>query len=372
MVRLRRLALGAATAIFAARAATLALNSAVIPRLRPAPRREERPSVSILVPARDEEHNLPGLLRALARQGANEVIVFDDGLNGAGLAEADSLGVRVISSERPEGWMGKNWACWELARAASGEILVFTDADTRWEAGALDAILELKSRLGADLFSVLPGLRELSPSARLLSPLVENIVLTMAPWPLLSWDRLGKGSASGALIAIDRATYEACGGHRALSNRIQEDILLARLVQFTRVRGRRGRSRLALGGDLLGAVFYRTYRESVRGLGKSVVATHEGSRVAACLSLLAFGLTHTLPWLVRGSRWVWALRAASLLDRSVVAVAAGRRAPADLAEGLLGPITPILSIPGAVVGLRRELSWKGRRYPQSAARPDSR
>lgn len=366
MVNPRSLFLGAVTGIFAARAATLALNAAVMPRLRPS--RNAVPTASILVPARDEAAVLPDLLRALAGQGAHEVIVFDDGDNGDGLAGAAELGVRVISSERPEGWIGKNWACWELAQAATGDVLVFTDADTRWEPGTLAAILATRGRLDADLLSVLPHLRELSPSARLLTPLVENIVLTMAPWPLLSWDQLELGAASGALIAISREAYDATGGHRAISGRILEDVALARLVQATSIGGRRGRSRLVLGGQLLGAVIYRGYSESVHGFGKSVVAVHGGSRAATAASVAAFTATHTLPWLLPGSRWVWALRVAGLLDRSLVALVAGRRRPADLVEGALGPVTPVVGLPALAVGMRRRLRWKGRDYPLSSAR----
>lgn len=366
----RGLFLGAATAMFAARAATLALNAVVMPRLKPA-RRPAGHRVSLLVPARDEEAVLPDLLRSLAQQGADEVIVFDDGLNGDGLREADELGIRVISSERPEGWIGKNWACWELAQAATGDVLVFTDADTRWQPGSLSAVLAARARLDADLLSVLPHLRELTPSARLLTPLVENIVLTQAPWPLLSCDRLGMGAASGALIAISREAYDASGGHYAIAGRILEDVALARLVQRTTVRGRRGRSRLVLGGRLLGAVIYRTYGESVRGFGKSVVAVHEGSRVATTASVGVFLATHTLPWLLPGSPWVRALRVAGMLDRTLVALVAGRREPADIVEGLLGPVTPILALPGLAVGLRRKLSWKGRDYPISSAKRHS-
>ncbi|MGT5494246.1 glycosyltransferase, partial [Escherichia coli] len=82
--------------------------------------------MSVLVPARDEEANLPGLLRALAAQGADEILVFDDGLNGTGLDQAEEHGVRVLSSPRPEGWVGRNWPLWELARAAHGQVLVIT------------------------------------------------------------------------------------------------------------------------------------------------------------------------------------------------------------------------------------------------------
>lgn len=381
------------TGVFLARGATLALNLAVMPRLRPAPPRPCTPTVSLLVPARDEEENLRGLLPALAVQGADEIIVFDDGLNGTGLDEAEALGVQVISSPRPEGWVGRNWPLWELTRAASGRVLVITDADTVWEEDTLDAALASRQQLGADLLTVLPSMRGLTAGTRLLSPLTENIVLTLAPWPLLSWDRLGLGAGSGALMMLDRETYVATGGHRAIAGVIQDDMELARAVQRTRVpvgvargvdgRGgdvqggdvqgggaqqagaqeRRGRTRLVLGGRLFGVRNYRSYRDSVQGFGKSAVALHGGSRAATVLTVVGFGLTHLAVWFQRPSPWVWAVRAAGVADRGLVAAVTGRRGPADLAEGLLGPVTPLLAVPALVVALRRRVRWKSRDHP---------
>ena len=368
MVSLRRALLVGVTAVYLARAATLALNLAVMPRLRPADPRPQAPTVSLLVPARDEEANLPGLLRALAAQGADEILVFDDGLNSAGLDRAEEHGVRVLSSTRPEGWVGRNWPLWELARAARGQVLVITDADTAWEEGTLDAVLAAKRRLRADLLSVLPSMRGLTVGTRLLSPLTENIVLTLAPWPLLAWDRLGAGATSGALIAIDRSAYLATGGHHALAGVIQDDMALGRAVQRLRRDGRPGRTRLVLGGRLFGVRNYDSYRDSVQGFGKSAVALHGGSRLATIATVTGYGLSHTLVWCLRPTPWVRVLRFASIADRAVVAAATGRRGPKDLAEGLLGPVTPLLTLPALAVALRRTVRWKSREHAVRPAR----
>lgn len=369
-MRFRGAFLATVTAVFAARAGILALNARTMPRLRPAPSRVGGQRVSILVPARDEERDLPGLLRSLAGQGAHEVIVCDDGRNGDGLAEAQQLGVRVIVAPTlPEGWVGKSWACWQLAQAATGDVLVFTDVGTRWRPGSLDAVLAAKEELGADLLSALPQVVLPNWRARLLTPLLENLVLGLVPWPLLGVDRLGKGVASGALIAVDREVYFRADGHHGIRGRILDDVELARAVQRTTFGRRRGRSRIALGDSMIGALMYRGYRESLRGFAKSLTAVHEGSRAATLLSTGLFIATHTVVWLMPPTRWVWVLRIAGLVDRSVAAAIAGRRRPADLAEGLLGPVTPLLAVPGVALGLRRDLDWKGRRYPASTARP---
>lgn len=377
MVNVRRAVVGAALASYAVRAAVLALNARVFPKLEPvtppaSERADEafqpgvgRPKVSLLVPCRGEAENLPKLLPRLLAQGADELVICDDGDNGDALADAEALGVRVVTAPpKPEEWIGKNWACWTLAQAATGDVLVFTDADTVWEAGALDAIIDLRERLDADLLSVLPRSTNIGWGVRLVAPLVETTVLTIAPWPLTAADRLGCGVAAGSLMCFTREGYEMCGGHPAAPDLIQEDMALARLVQHAG-----GRARHSLGNQLLGISMYPSYRDAVKGFGKSIVAIHDGSRVLTAVSWLGIFGTHTLPWLLPASPAVWTLRLASLSDRALVNWVVGRRRPADLAEGLLGPITPPAVLPGVLLGCRRKLEWKGRLYDQRTTRP---
>lgn len=346
------------------RLVTLVVNSAVFPRLRLQSRKRVG-TVSLLVPARGEEHHLPELMHRLAAQHADEVIICDDGDNGDGLAQAEALGIRVITpGPRPRDWVGKNWACHNLACAASGDVLVFTDADTVWEPGALDSILALRRRLGVELLSVVPRSTRLPWGARLLTPLVETIYFSLVPWPLLTLDRFAKGAAHGALMAFTREGYDLCGGHELAHGQILEDVWLARATQAAG-----GRSRVVYGGRLLGVAMYRSYQESVDGAAKSVLAIHDGSRARTLGSLLAFFTLTTLPWLLPTSRGMWALRGASVADRVLVNLAAGRRAPADLAEGLLGPVVPLAVVPAVVKGMRRKLVWKGRVYSEETARP---
>ena len=103
-----------------------------------------RPTVSIIVPARNEESNIPNLVRSLQGQITldDEIIVVDDHSEDNTAAVAEQKGARVIkSSEMPPGWTGKTWACYQGARKAAGKVLVFLDADTFIEEDGLDTIL---------------------------------------------------------------------------------------------------------------------------------------------------------------------------------------------------------------------------------------
>ena len=128
---------------------TLLTNLIFFPVLRPSqiPSKED---VSILVPARNEAENLPQTLpRLLAQTGNFEVIVINDQSTDATAEVLETFQsnprLRILQgTPLPTGWSGKNWACHQLAQAAEGDTLIFTDADVRWEPSTLNSLLAFK------------------------------------------------------------------------------------------------------------------------------------------------------------------------------------------------------------------------------------
>jgi 4,4'-diaponeurosporenoate glycosyltransferase len=116
-------------------------------RLRPGARAGAAgspPSLSVIIPARNEEHNLPTLLRSLHSQSLRpgEIIVVDDGSTDRTADTARQLGATVVPSRPlPEGWRGKTWACHQGAQSARGELLLFLDADTWFEPNGFDGVM---------------------------------------------------------------------------------------------------------------------------------------------------------------------------------------------------------------------------------------
>mgnify|MGYP006299565249 FL=1 len=100
----------------------------------------EIPLISIIIPARNEEANVPRLIHSLQSQSlkAHEILVVDDHSDDNTARIAQENNVRLISSAAlPSGWLGKPWACHQGAHAARGNIFVFLDADTFFEEGVL-------------------------------------------------------------------------------------------------------------------------------------------------------------------------------------------------------------------------------------------
>lgn len=332
---------------------TLLINEFTFPRLRRAA--QSLAGVAVLVPARDEEANLRVTLPGLVAQGA-PVTVLDDHSTDGTATLARHLGAAVLPGETlPDGWFGKPWACQQLARQASGDVLVFTDADVMWAPGALRAAVAELRRSGADLLSVWPRQANGTLGERLLTPLVDDVLLSLLPAPLLRLPHASASAANGQVMIFRRAAYDRLGGHAAVRSDVLEDVRFARAVKAGG-----GRVSLALGGALVGVRMYRSYPASVRGFGKNALPLHGGSRAALLASLVLHAAVYTLPAL-RGRAGLVALAAVEgLLVRHLT----GRTRPADLLEVAFTPLLPLLSLPVYARALRRDVQWKGRTYRQ--------
>ena len=357
-----RVYLGLAFGFFALKGATLLVNALTFPRLKPtSPEIPVDLKVSILIPARDEAHNLPLTLPGALKQPVTEVLVLNDGSQDGTPEVARALGATVLTGEPlPPGWMGKSWACQQLARAASGDILIFTDADVRWHEGAAQAVVQELQARHAALQTVLPRPEDLNLGARFLTPLVDNVVQTFLPYPLLQTPWPLATTANGAVMAFQREAYWSLNGHATVKNEMLEDTVFARHLKTS---GHRVTQ--ASGQTLIGVRMYRSYPESIQGFSKNAVGVHLNSR-ALMLGLAAWQFAaYTLPWLLPARTPAWnALRTITLIERTLVNLTTGRRAPADLLEGLLGPITPLLALPGYHRALKPQVTWKGRQYQQ--------
>ena len=329
---------------------------------RGAPRPSGGASVSLVVPARDEIATLPSTLPTYLAQGADEVLVLDDGSSdgtGAFLATAAAAEPRLrvlTGAPLPTGWSGKNWACHQLAQAARGDILVFTDADVRWERGALTALRSALTATRADLLTCWPRQRCETWGERMLVPLVDMLLLTTLPAPLARLPRPASATgANGQCMAWTRAAYERFGGHAALRAEVLEDVRAAQ-----RVKRLGGRVVLTLGRGLISTRMYDGYSAAVRGFAKNVLAA-AGHPLVLALVWSLNALTYTLSWplALLDARWL-VIALAGLGLRALTNAVAGR----SPIEALLQPLGPLALVPVIVQAARWRggYEWRGRRY----------
>jgi 4,4'-diaponeurosporenoate glycosyltransferase len=173
-------------------------------------------AVSVIIPARNEEHNLPTLLRSLASQPVKprEIIVVDDGSTDRTAELARQLGATVIASQPlPDGWRGKTWACHQGAQAATGGRLLFLDADTWFEPDGLARVL---SGYSGGAFSAGPYHAVRKPYEDLSLFFNVNMIVGTVPRGLF-----------GQMLLVDRESYRRVGGHESVKGRILENFWLA-------------------------------------------------------------------------------------------------------------------------------------------------
>ncbi|MDB4907848.1 MAG: glycosyl transferase family 2 [Gemmatimonadetes bacterium] len=235
------------------------------------------PRVSVVIPARNEARNIDRCVRSMLTSTwpALEVLVVNDHSTDDTAAVARSAGIgdarlRVMENpDLPAGWMGKQWACWNGARAATGEIILFLDADT-WSAPDLvtRTVSAMRSR-AVTLLSV-AGWQELGTIwEKLVQPQIFSI-LFVRYGGTETMNRATRASdviANGQCLMVERAAYEAVGGHERVRNCVAEDLMLAQ--EFFRA-GRR--PMVVVGLEQLRTRMYQSLDELIKGWGKNVYA----------------------------------------------------------------------------------------------------
>lgn len=248
---------------------------------------EFRRSVSVIIPARNEEKNLPNLLASLKRQTfrPDEVLVIDDFSTDRTAEIAGEFGAKVIGSgELPDRWTGKNWALWNGFLHSAGDILVFLDADVRLAPDALASLVQERERTGGAI-SVVP-FHEAEKFYERLS-LVLCILGVFSFTSPFERKNARKGLYGSCIVAA-RSDYEKINGHNGARSELMDDLTLGNRLSAAGVRV----------DNYLGAglVSFRMYpgglRSEIEGFGKSALLGAAALRPATvCLvALWAAGL----------------------------------------------------------------------------------
>jgi glycosyltransferase involved in cell wall biosynthesis len=331
--------------------------------------------ISVLIPARNEERVIAASLESvLASRGIGfEVIVLDDASTDRTAEIVRSIAgrdprVRLESSPTlPEGWNGKQHACYALASMAKSDLLCFLDADVRLAPDALARMTLFLSRSRSDLVSGFPRQETETTLEWLLLPLIHFVLLSYLP---LAAMRLvpapGFAVGCGQFMLARRAAYRKTGGHAEIRATMHDGLLLPQLFR------RHGfRTDIADLTYLATCRMYHNTREVWRGLAKNAT---EG--MAAPLRILPFSfllfcgqilpLLLALTWQGRGRALILIALAASFVPR-FLSVWKYRQ---PLVSALLHPVgvAVLLVIQWYALLLKvagQHITWKERAYPVS-------
>jgi chlorobactene glucosyltransferase len=359
----------AAAAPLATMLAIALVNLGTAPRLRSHSWPLSKPRVSLLVPARDEADQLATTLPSMIASDYPdlEIVVLDDHstddtaeITGT-LAALHPERLRMLRGRPlPAGWTGKNWACHQLAEAATGDILIFCDADVRITSGAVRRTVAALTGARVDLLTALPAQRLRGAAANAVVPLVMHVAIA-ATLPLALLPRLRGSSttiANGQWLALRRSLYTRLGGHEAIRAEIVEDMALGRAAR------RAGARVLAvIASHDIETEMYRGAEELRAGFTKNLYLLAGGTPARFGAVLVAFLLTMALPLLlpVVDQRAISFLPLALLLATRVVIA---RTFHHGLLPVLLHPLGVVLltriALASAAAARRGTIVWKGR------------
>ncbi|MBK5189279.1 MAG: glycosyltransferase [Gemmatimonadaceae bacterium] len=342
------------------------------------------PLVSVIVPARNEAHNIERCVRSILRSSwpALEVIVVDDRSDdGTGALvraiAAEDARVRVLDGTAvPDGWFGKQWACAQGARETRGSTLIFSDADTTHGPALIPRSMHAMRARALDFFTV-GGFQELGSFwERVVMPTVFYMIATRygGAGAVNRARRSRDKIANGQYLCFTRAAYDALGGHASVRGKAAEDLALAQLVY---TRGLRGE--LAMGPDDLSTRMYTSLGEVVNGWTKNIVTAGADTlppnalvrlllpvlllvvplmHLAPIVTLLASALVPLSPGAVLWARTCTVLL---LVWWAIIYARPFRLSPLYALTLPLGALVVVFIIARATVR-GRGVEWKGRRY----------
>jgi glycosyltransferase involved in cell wall biosynthesis len=330
--------------------------------------------LSVIIPARNEALNLAACLASLVSQQEDifglgvawEILVVDDGSTDGTREIAESFaGVKVISAQAlPDKWTGKANACWTAAEQATGEWLLFTDADTVHEAGNLRRALHEAAKYEVAMLSYSPRQLVSGFWTRAVMPLVFAELATAFPPEKVSDPVSRVAAANGQFLMVSRAAYFAVGGHKAVADRVLEDVELAK-----RFKKARHAIRFRYAPDAVSARMYRTLFDMIEGWTKNLALLFNNPLTLAAWRALDMVLLFGLPLLalrlpVPLWRFALVLLWLRVLWRHYRLARRSNFSSADCFLSVLGLPVFVWLLWNSWFrrNVIREVSWKGRKY----------
>lgn len=356
--------------------------------------RQRYPLLSILVPARNEAHCIEDCVRSLLAQEypSLEILVLDD-LSTDATSEVVQRLIHELPPDHggrlqllrgellPEGWVGKSFACYQLALHARGELLYFTDADTIHAPETARAVVDCMRQYDAQLLTAHPEYIFGSLGERLLVPLLNFSMLILLPLALVPRrpePTLSNGN--GQLMCFRRAAYEQIGGHLGVKDSLIEDVVLARLFKAAG-----HRMVFVDASTLMRCRMYRSFAGVVAGFSKSHFAPFQYTLALALIAIVLMLVLFVAPPLLAillflsGSPLVSGLLATAsyalaVVMRVLIALRFNRRQKMFMvALCFLHPVSIVLECLIMLNSMRWRyrkagIMWKGRSYKKTSER----
>ncbi len=230
--------------------------------------------VSILIPARNEEHNIRNILNDLGKINYSnyEIIVLNDhSTDNTEKVTKEFINknkrIKLINGKGlPVLWLGKNWACHQLANIAKGDYLLFIDADILLHPDTINsAITEIKKKNLA-LLTLFPDQIMLSLGEKLVVPLMHYILLSLLPLRFVYYfKKKSLSAANGQFMLFNKINY--LNWHEKVRDKVTEDIEIMKLIKKNGIKGE-----VLLGNKLVKCRMYKNLKDGINGFTKNLFA----------------------------------------------------------------------------------------------------
>ena len=340
------------------------------------------PKVSVILPARNEEEFISRCLETLSAQDYKnfEIIAIDDSSEDKTgeiiekFAKQDSKVIHVSAREKPENWMGKNWACMEGFKKATGNLLLFTDADTKFEKNVMSLTVSHLQSENLDALTVIPRLRCIDRITKITLPMLSTFLHSRYSALNVNNPKKKIGYFFGSYFVIKRQVYEAIGTHEKVKQEIVEDGALGKITKESGYR-----LKMVRGEHLIEALYSRSSKEMWNGLKRLMVPLyHQNSSWAVGVFFaVLFILFMPIPLLAYSiiafdsSLSFTTLLISAIISTGTVFLASGMEAKMglnlSLVNSIFAPLGSIIVVLGFLAGILQAnkstaVSWRGRKY----------
>ncbi|MEO9310127.1 MAG: glycosyltransferase [Nitrososphaera sp.] len=341
----------------------------------------KKPKVSVILPARNEEGFIAKCLDSLLDQDYDnyEIIAIDDSSDDstgkmiAQYAAKDSRVVHVSARPKPDGWIGKNWACMEGYRSATGELLLFTDADTKHSRCVISLAVSHLLSESLDALTVIPKMICLDTWTKITLPVLSTFLHTRFSALRVNDPKKKTGYFFGSFFIIRKETYDNVGTHEGVRTEIIEDGALGKKVKESGYK-----LKMVRGDHLIDAVWARDWSTLWNGLKRLMIPLYLQSGKIAVGIFVAVLFLLFMPYVFLtysslffdASESFFALFAASIASSGLVYTAGiidARALKIKIAYSLCGPIGSFVVVAGFLSGMLyaksdSAVSWRGRGY----------
>jgi glycosyltransferase involved in cell wall biosynthesis len=344
--------------------------------------KHNNPKVSIILPARNEEEFLAKCLDTLIDQDYPnyEIIVIDDSSEDSTgkiiseYAKQNSKIIHVSARPKPNGWMGKNWACMEGYKKVTGELLLFTDADTTHAKNVISLAVSHLLTFNLDALTAIPKMVSIDFWTKITLPMISTFLHTRFSAIRVNDPSKKTGYFFGSFFIIKQKTYELVGTHEGVKQEIIEDGALGGKVKDSGYK-----MKMVRGDHLISAIWARDKSTLWNALKRLMIPMYIQSQGIAVgiffavlfllfmpFPILAFSSILAFETLSNSMVFVSSLLASVLIyTGAVIEVKKGLQS--KLIYALFGPLGSLVVVLGFLSGLLQakkdhSISWRGRNY----------